>query len=271
MACRAEKQVMLDGNIEEEATYASNIARQYISVLEENKVELPGLTFLEIGPGRNVLHAFALKAAGIEVTLADRFVVAWEDFDQKVAEKFAEHWWPDAGPVVADAISVGRFPFRMLSEPAEDLRSVATNSMGAVFSHAALEHVYDMAAVSRELYRVTCPGGLHRHQIDFRDHRDFVHPLEFLLEDDQKFAQSLKETFWRFGNRLRPSEIIEIFFDAGFELSSMNPNETIGAGYLRQFLPRLRAGTLSRYATWPAGDLIVLGARFIWHRPDLTT
>jgi hypothetical protein len=217
--------------------------------------------------GHRSHDAFALQAAGIEVTLADRFICGWEDFDSEAAEEFIKCWGAEAGPLIAAASAAGKYPFRMLCEPGEDLHSAESGSFGAVFSHAVLEHVYDLPAVARELYRVTCPGGPHRRQIDLRDHNDFSRPLEFLLGDDEKFRSSLKEDLWRTGNRLRPSEIIKTFYDAGFDLCGLHPTETVDPGHLSRFVPRLRAAVGTRYSGWPVGDLIVTGARFIWRRP----
>lgn len=84
-------------------------------------------------------------------------------------------------------------------------RSVEDRSFDAVFSHAALEHVYDLPSVARERYRVTRPNGVNRHQIDLRDHLDFSKPLEFLLVDDDEFQRAFKDARWKQGNRFRLS------------------------------------------------------------------
>jgi ubiquinone/menaquinone biosynthesis C-methylase UbiE len=165
-------------------------------------------------------------------------------------------------------MSAGGYPFRMYAEPAEDMRSIATGSFDAIFSNATLEHFYDLPAVARELYRVTKLNGLSRHQIDFRDHRDFSRPLEFLLDDDDGFELALKGNRWMQGNRLRPSEVIRVFYEAGFQLLEIQPNTTAEMAYLADFVPRLRAAKYTRYTAWPVGDLITTGARFIWRRPS---
>jgi ubiquinone/menaquinone biosynthesis C-methylase UbiE len=258
---------MVDQKIEQDAIYASSLARHYIDVLRENNVPLERLQFLEIGPGANIVHAFALKAAGVEVTLADLFISTWNDFNDDVARLFVERWCPDAAAMVEQAKMAGRYPFRLIGEPAEELGSVSTESMGAVFSHAVLEHVYDLPAAARELYRVTRPGGLHRHQIDFRDHHDFSQPLEFLLMNDAEFVESFRDGLCPRGNRWRPSEVVEIFYDAGFEICSIHPDTFADRTYLENLLPRLRAQIGTRFAYWPRRDLITLGARFIWRKP----
>ena len=249
------------------ADYANAVANDYSTALRERDIKFEGYSLLEIGPGRNLLHAFALKALGLDIGIADRFLATWEDFDERAATLFFERLWPDSRQTIIDAMSAGGYPFRMYAEPAEDMRSIDASSFDAVFSNATLEHFYDLPAVARELYRVTKLNGLSRHQIDFRDHRDFSRPLEFLLDDDDGFALALKGNRWMQGNRLRPSEVIRVFYEAGFQLLEIHPNTTAEMAYLADFVPRLRAANYTRYAGWPVGDLITTGARFIWRRP----
>jgi len=249
------------------AAYANAVANDYSTALRERDIKFEGYSLLEIGPGRNLLHVFALKALGLDIGIADRFLATWEDFDERAATLFFERLWPDSRRTIIDAMSAGGYPFRMYAEPAEDMRSIDASSFDAVFSNATLEHFYDLPAVARELYRVTKLNGLSRHQIDFRDHRDFSRPLEFLLDDDDGFALALKGNRWMQGNRLRPSEVIRVFYEAGFQLLEIHPNTTAEMAYLADFVPRLRAANYTRYAGWPVGDLITTGARFIWRRP----
>ena len=248
---------------EEAAAYANAVANDYFTALRKRNIQLQGYSLLEIGPGRNLLHLFALKASGLCISVVDRFLATWEDFDERAATLFFERLWPDSRQTVVDAMSVGGYPFPMYAEPAEDMRSIGNGSFNAIFSNATLEHFYDLPAVARELYRVTKPDGLNRHQIDFRDHRDFSRPLEFLLDDDDGFALALKGNRWMQGNRLRPSEVIRVFYEAGFQLLEITPTATVEMAYLADFIPRLRVAKYTRYAGWPVGDLITTGARFI--------
>jgi hypothetical protein len=255
--------------IEEAAIYGFNLTRHYLEVMRAHGCDVEGTRFLELGPGRNLAHSLALVAAGLDVAVADRFLVEWDDaYHRAVYRRFLNHW-PAAAPVVERALAERRHPLRMIPEPAEDLRSIDNEEMEVVFSHAVLEHVYDLPAVCRELYRITKPGGLHRHQIDFRDHRQFHRPLEFLLDDDARFAANLKARLWETGNRLRPIEVIETFQAAGFDLLSADHTDTTPPDYLANFLPRLRTST-GVYRNWPESDLTILGARIIFRKPRIS-
>ena len=141
------------------AAYANAVANDYSTALHERDIKFEGYSLLEIGPGRNLLHVFALKALGLDIGIADRFLATWEDFDERAATLFFERLWPDFRQTIIDAMSAGGYPFRMYAEPAEDMRSIGASSFDAVFSDATLEHFYDLPAVARELYRVTKLNG----------------------------------------------------------------------------------------------------------------
>jgi hypothetical protein len=258
---------MLDAAaIETEANYGVTTANYYIQICDEYRIDVVGSRILEIGPGRNLAAPLVLASQGADVTLADRFLCEWDDdYHPAVYRKFLSIW-PKPAPMVEQALSTREHPVRMLREPAEQMPGLADGEFDMVLSNAVLEHVYDLDAVARELFRVTTPGGLQRHQIDFRDHADFTRPLEFLLRDDAEHAAGYMETYWHTGNRVRPSEARDIFRRAGFEIIDMRPNCMVPDDYLPDFLPRLRAcGT--RYRDWPADDLGVVGAEFFLRRP----
>jgi ubiquinone/menaquinone biosynthesis C-methylase UbiE len=88
-----------------------------------------------------------------------------------------------------------------LAEPAEELAGLADGSFDCVISNAVLEHVYEPVAVAASLARVTRPGGHNFHQIDFRDHKDFRHPLEFLLFGTRDYRDEFERTKSGRGNR----------------------------------------------------------------------
>lgn len=85
-----------------------------------------------------------------------------------------------------------------------------------LLSHAVLEHVSNLRGVISENARVLKPGGYVSHQVDFRDHRNFDTPFDFLR---------YSSTLWKLVNiggghlnRVRPFEYLCRFSEAGFEL-----------------------------------------------------
>jgi 2-polyprenyl-3-methyl-5-hydroxy-6-metoxy-1,4-benzoquinol methylase len=87
-----------------------------------------------------------------------------------------------------------------------------------VVSIAVLEHLYDVESAFNHLSRVTKPEGLGSHMVDFRDHRDFSRPLEYLLMGENEFYGKFKATHGEIGNRYRPKEMQDLLESAGFEI-----------------------------------------------------
>jgi ubiquinone/menaquinone biosynthesis C-methylase UbiE len=166
--------------------------------------------------------------------------------------------WPDELPSVRKSLECGTFAVRQVSAPAHRLAAIADQSVDVVLSNAALEHVENIDAVCTELARITKPGGINAHQVDFRDHREFSRPLEFLLDE---LPLSDDEYRSRFGNRRRCSELCDAFAEAGFDIE-VEVNALVDEEYFRRFLPRLR-NCRTAYNAWPEHDLKVLGARFV--------
>ncbi len=134
------------------------------------------------------------------------------------------------------------------------------SSFDLVFSMASFEHFKDPIAAVRECARVTAPGGLNLHQIDFRDHRDFSKPLEFLRYDDAAWER-LHTSFFYFTNRLRKSDFERIFTEAGLALARVDV--TLAA----PFDPALRSEFDGRFRDRPVTDFETLSALFAVKKP----
>jgi ubiquinone/menaquinone biosynthesis C-methylase UbiE len=62
----------------------------------------------------------------------------------------------------------------------EDVGELPDGSIDIHYSNATFEHLADIPASIAQLGRITKPGGVGFHQIDFRDHRNFDRPLDYL-------------------------------------------------------------------------------------------
>lgn len=96
------------------------------------------------------------------------------------------------------------------------LREIPSESVDFIWSQAAFEHIrrHEFLDTMRELRRVLRSGGVCSHRIDLKDH------LGGAL-NNMRFANRLWEADWMaqsgfYTNRLRYSEMIELFRQAGF-------------------------------------------------------
>ena len=254
--------------VEQDVAYAVQITESYLRIFRDAGANLAGLRVLELGPGVNFAPQLVMASMGAQVAVADRFLVKWsEEYHPALYRAFKERWGGslpaidrvlDAGGHVHDAIGT-------YEQPAEAMTGIPGGSIDLVISNAVLEHVYSMADVAKELARVTRPGGRSMHQIDFRDHRDFTRPLEFLTMPDDEFAREFEARHGECGNRLRASEVQAIFERNGFALIDFEINDRAKEDYFADVLPRLR-GSPSRYRDWPEQDLRVIGGRMLFER-----
>ena len=103
------------------------------------------------------------------------------------------------------------------------------------------------------------------HQIDFRDHRDFARPLEFLRYSDP---------LWRFisagsyTNRWRRSQFLSALERQGFGIVFETPtgDEINGDRVPSQYLDRIRPHLHSRFASLAREDLETLGCLVLCSR-----
>ena len=145
----------------------------------------------------------------------------------------------------------------LLTAGLENVAAIPDQSVDITFSNACFEHLADAPSAVRELGRITRPGGIGFHQIDFRDHRNFGKPLEFLTMPDWIFKKTFFLSKAFIGNRFRYSEFARFFEDAGFKqefVAEIFAEEN----YLNDLLSRAN----SRYKAMPLDSISVLAGRF---------
>jgi SAM-dependent methyltransferase len=233
-----------------------------------------GKTVLELGPGTNFGLVMLLAAFGMLPAVADRFLAPWDDdyhqqFYATLADELAR-CRPDADVRCLRAlVEANGYPREIVAQyecATEDLNVVPTSSFDFVFSNAVGEHLYDVKKSFRQLYRITRPGGFGLHQIDFRDHRGFDRPLEFLLLEEKAFWAEFTNRHGECGNRWRPDEVTAFMSAAGFEVLGFEGNIFCTPEYLADFIPRLRVAR-SRYRNRTAESLRTLSGSFRLRKP----
>ena len=249
-------------DIDNAVSYAIQLSSGYLGQLADRGISPNGAQILEIGPGLDFAPQLVLASQGANLILADRFLSKWDDaYHPEFYRRFRERW---RGPSAAidEVIAAGGYPAGLitcLAEAAETLNSVQTDSCDVVLSTSVLEHVYDLPVVCRSLARVTRRGGIGIHSIDFRDHWNLDRPLDFLLFGPEDYQSRLTRGRVGRGNRLRPSEHLAQFREAGFIIEAVRPYAPPDRAYFDAFLPQLRASS-SPYRDSPLDDLMVLGA-----------
>jgi len=224
---------------------------------------------MEIGPGPHYGVPLILACYGALVLVADRFSPAWQpDFHPTFYSRLLER-------LVEESPLIDSRPLRTVQKnqnslkdyvkeiktPLEKIPRSLRCSCDAIFSNAVLEHLYQPLSAIRRMAFITRPGGLGLHQIDFRDHRDFNKPLEYLLLGQIQFWKVFHWSHGECGNRLRSGEFSSIFTRGGFSISSFECNKRAEAPYLDEFLPRLRAAS-SAYADCKEIELRTLSGQF---------
>jgi len=257
--------------LERDAKYALGTAITWIDNLPGGEKFLRGKKVLEIGPGINFGSILTLACHGAEVLVTDRFLTPWDPeyhpkFYTLLKERLAGRWpGIDLSPLER-IIATGQYPRESICAytcSLEKLSGVPAESVDLVISNAVFEHLYDLQSAFAHLARITKPGGLGLHQVDFRDHRDYSRPLDYLLLSQKEFTIEFRERHGECGNRFRPREMWQLFESAGFEVKEFRPDIFVTEKYLTEFLERLRQAKKSRYVDYNVEDLRHVSGLFL--------
>lgn len=235
--------------------------------------DLVGKSILELGPGPSCAWSLLMACRGADVSVVDPYPAAWDAtyhpiFFSALRTAIGDLPGTNVAPIsdLLDDCEYSQRVLRRHDDPVEQLE-LADESFDIVFSNAVGEHFYDSAAAFGQLHRVTKKGGWGFHWIDFRDHRDFKSPLEYLLMGDAEFAREFGLRRGEIGNRIRVDEMTTIIEQAGFEVVDRQPTVLADESYLEDFEPRLRGFAGSPYRDVSIDSLRVLGERFVLRKP----
>jgi SAM-dependent methyltransferase len=252
--------------------YAIKVGKSYLTFIQSHLPSLIGKTVLEIGPGVNYGSIMLLAAHGAIPIVGDRFLAPWDRpyhprfYAQLRDELVRSDPRADVRGLNAliEADSYLDSVVRRVISPVEQL-PLPTGSVDVVLSNAVVEHLYDLEQSFAQLARVTRVGGLGFHQVDFRDHRNFDRPLEYLLLARDEFSTVFAGCHGECGNRYRPDETTACLQAAGFDVLDFTGNLFCKADYLTEFIPRLR-GCRSPYRNRSEDDLRIISGRYLLRR-----
>lgn len=216
-----------------------------------------GINVLELGPGDSAFTAVIAKAMGAnKVWLVDAGAFAVTDmhayqalfaFLRKQGFSLAHIQNPESFSEV-----LGQSDATYLTNGVRSLTRLNDQSVDFCFSNAVLEHIpkRDMALLARELLRVLRPGGICVHRVDLQDH--LGGQLNNLRFSEAIWESRLFRNAGFYTNRLRFSEIVALFEQAGF--SCKVPRVV----YWDQ-LPTPRFSMNALFSSFPDEDLRVKG------------
>jgi SAM-dependent methyltransferase len=266
--------------IEQHVGYAIAVAEGYLGHWQnfsgravcDGPQPLAGLRVLELGPGATLGVPVLLACAGARVAVSDRFLAAWDDdfhpaFFRELLRQ-VDGRGPSFGDPIRELLRADGFVPTVIESyacGAEGLDHI-DRSFDLVLSNAVLEHVLNVEATATNLARLTAPGGVGFHQVDFRDHRDFDRPLEFLTLPEDEFTQMRRDCFCECGCRWRVSEMTATFEEAGFTVRA-HVNLQTTPEYLADVRPRLQP----EFAALPDDDLLATSAFFHMSRGAANT
>jgi SAM-dependent methyltransferase len=270
-----ERRRWTDEALHEDVKYALQVGKAFIGWLPQGISALGGKVVLEIGPGLNFGSTLYLTCFGARALVVDPYLAAWDD------EYHPRFYALLRDAILKEAPEQDITPFnRILAyggydpdilKPVlaslEELETIASSSVDYVFSNAVLEHIYDPQRAFKSLARITRPGGMGFHQVDFRDHRNMDTPLEFLLLTDADFVKLAEECHYECGNRWRPYEYEELFRRVGFEIVAPPWGLQVDGNYHKSFIPRLRAAQGSKYQHCNEEYLYLIGGFFKVQKP----
>ncbi|MCB9896494.1 MAG: methyltransferase domain-containing protein [Planctomycetes bacterium] len=255
--------------IARDVDYALQIADFYVSKIPGGARRLVGKRVLELGPGYSLGTAVLLACHGAEVTVADRYLSPWDAeyhgrfFAAMLARLRAERDELSPDPILRllEASAFVDQTLRTLHLGTEDLDEVADASFDVVLSNAVFEHVGDVPRAVATLARITRSGGVGVHQVDFRDHRDFDRPLEYMTLAPADFSALFAEVHGECGNRWRPLAMGEEWKRAGFD-ATFEANMWADEAYVDDVQSRLDPC----YAAMGRDELLVISGCYVLRR-----
>jgi SAM-dependent methyltransferase len=250
--------------------YAARVLDLYLSYLPPG-TRIEGARVLELGPGPYLGTALLMAAHGADVTVADPYLPTWDD----------QVHAPLCRAIITElsgrASGIGRLEaaiharslapgVRCVAAPAEALDAIDDATVDIALSNAVFEHVEQVPRAVHHLARVTAPGGIGVHQVDFRDHHDFSRPLEYLMVDADVFWHDSARCFGERGNRWRHTQMLDAFANAGFAIERFEVSARADDGYVAGLQRRLH----SDFADLSREELSVLIGCIVCRRTEAT-
>lgn len=231
---------------ERRAQYAIGTIQSWARFLPGGIAHFRGRRVIETGPGRDMGTMLLMAGLGAShIVGVDRFKGSWQTGWHDL---FIEKLIQGAGILGADMVimrqalaaqSLEVGPIVLFSEAFEDVGERLPEHFDISVSNSTFEHFYSFPEAAQALSRCTRPGGAGVHNVDFRDHGNFGDPLQFLMIDDDTYADPAVNDLYGRGNRVRVGEMIEALRRAGFSSVDCHPFDVAQTAYVIQIMEDL--------------------------------
>jgi len=255
--------------ISEDIDYAIKIADSYLSDLKNNNLDISGKDVLELGPGINFGSAIILLWNGAKtVTVMDKYISKFTpsyhgQFYENLLKKYSQiHYNENKNTYIDYNLAVSSSKLNILEISLEDSGHVEFR-FDYVFSCAVLEHLNNPPIAINNLYNLMKDKSFGSHQIDFRDHRDFSKPLEYLKLEELEFLHLFESVHGECGNRLRSNQWIDLFNRYFLNNISFSPNMFAEKDYLNSLIIELNTNSVSNYSHFQPEILRVISGKIL--------
>jgi hypothetical protein len=184
---------------------------------------------LELGPGDSLFSALNAYAFGASASyLVDVGFFATDDLEayRAMANFLAKERLPV--PDMANIRCLEEFlaacGARYETQGLSSLRSIPAGSVDFIWSQAVLEHISrtEFFDIMKELRRIVCATGISSHEVDLRDH--LGNALNNLRFPESLWESALMANSGFYTNRIRYSEMLDIFRQAGWDVEVVRVN-----------------------------------------------
>jgi hypothetical protein len=211
----------------DEGGYAVAVFRRHFERFEALGIR-PGFVGLELGPGDSVASALLARCSGASaVYLVDSGRYARTDMRvyRELAEACRQHGMQVPADIDFDSFDgfLRTCRAEYLTEGLSSLARIPDSAVDVIWSQAVLEHVRfdEFLPTLQTTRRLLSAQGAASHRVDLKDH--LAGALNNLRFPHAVWESSLFTTSGFYTNRIRYSQMIKMFQEAGFRISALEP------------------------------------------------
>ncbi len=263
-----------------DAEYAWRVFQHHYTRLLES--DFPGgASILEAGPGRNIgtsLLWWSAEAVRSATPAASRMVL-WDVYGNALVTP--DIWRQLAGDLLAAHPPTWSKPdglLRILKEVAAGIvvpnirylvgkvgllaEHFSDQPFNLIYSHAALEHAWDIRSTWSMLHGVTAPGGWHSHRIDLADHGSRnTNYIEMLEWSDRSYWLTMRFVPGAI-NRWRAFQHVDCLRHLGMEIRREDRE-------MRPELPSALSQLAPAFRSFPESELRTTAVDIVARRPRI--